>query len=159
MIVLETEHGRFEADTHKAALRAARKAAKEASAKEAQNALDRETAYTRASANAYLCLLRKEHSSLRRGELCKPNTPCSPKVTTRDGCGFPSYQAVYNTANGPIIVDHGPNRPVGAGCDGGGWAVAAYIEVDGAVKGYAIGVCGEQWAFAELIGVTADDWQ
>ncbi len=158
MFAVETPEGRFEAETERDAIKAARKAAK--AAKTAQDEAEgyRKQAYLRAYANAYLTLMRKGNGALRRGALCKPNEPCGPKVMPYDGT---RCKAVYSTADGEVSIDHYGYRPIAVGTDAGGWTVAVFLQdcdKPDRIEGYAIGVCETAWAFAELIGVEMADW-
>jgi hypothetical protein len=160
MIVLETDHGRFEAATEREALTAARKAKKAADTLERQREANRGLAYLRAERNGYRILRWKARNDCPRGFIARPGEPCGPTIHVASGSSTTWHQASYETPDGRITIDHHGYRVEGVATDAGGFTVAVFLTDDsGQREAYALGVAGDQWAFADLPGVSMADWK
>jgi hypothetical protein len=160
MIVLETEHGRFEAATQREALAAARKARKAVDALQKRRDADRGLAYLRAERNGYRILRWKAQGDSPRGFVARPGEPCGPALHVASNSSKAWQQATYETAEGRVTIDHPGYRVLAVASDAGGFTVAVFLQDDsGRREAYALGVAGDQWAFADLPGVGMDDWK
>jgi hypothetical protein len=161
MIVLETDHGRFEADTEDEALALARKARREALALERARAVWHQLADMRAMAHAYRILRERARDEAPFGFFTRPGEPRGSAVSREsDSLGSAWHRARYETPDGPAQVEHHGWLVEGAVCDGGGFTVAVFLmnPRTGERGTYAIGVEHDQWAFADLPGVHIEDW-
>lgn len=167
MVAIETEHGRFEAETEKEALKAARAAKRVAAAQQKQREADYKVAVLRAEANGYRILSRVATGNVPRGWIYyRPTDRYSAvQVTVKVDCmGEHAYhEATYETDGGRLTVAHHGYTVDGVVADGAGFVMAVFLRENRraeenslcpvAPEGYAIGVEGESWCLRELPGV------
>lgn len=157
MITIETEHGRFEADTEKDALRQVR-AAKRAAAKQAKvDEQNRQTAYERAAVNGYAILSRllDQGHAPRGWRYCELGSRFCMHTTEKFTAFDKMYHEVrYETEWGNVTAEHWGHRLVGTVWNGAGFCICAFFQdidhMDWEPTAIAVGVCEDQIAFREL---------
>mgnify|MGYP001558673915 CR=1 FL=1 len=141
-VELKTESGLFFGDTVHSAVKAERKAAREAARSERFRLERRERAYTVARENGFNFLRSIVENDTRRNEYltggpCFPSTDCADwklrfQVSSPDGLADIRF-LVPGTMNAAVI-------------DGAGWLLAALVTVDGEQSTYVVGAFGDEAA-------------
>lgn len=160
-MILETDFGRFEADSEAELIRLSRAAKRNAAKIEDQRGRDYKTAALHAHANGYLIYYRACNPG-GGTELVAPDKPCGPK-RGNDANSVKTtwcFETVDGVANIELYQDR---HMIGALVDGGGFAIG-YVAQDvyGPVPGktlhgktwvMALACCGNQTAICECPGV------
>jgi hypothetical protein len=166
MTTITTDYGTFEADTEKQALALARKAkAAHAKDKERQDR-DRDTARLRAEAVAYRVLCRKAEGSEFPGGWTyhaadEQHMPWKLVLQPTMSYGVKPV-ITWSGEHGTATSEHYGYRFLGAVMNGAGWPIVVFLQEvreGGEIEVYALGFEADQYAFAKLPGVTADEFK
>lgn len=142
MVTLETQHGRFEAETVKAAEKLAKKAAREAEKRDAAQYELRKVANVRAEAQAFrLVRMKASENGIPRGWALRPAGTPHGTVTVRRG-GDETYGddvLTIETEDGRGELHITRHSFVGHVENNAGWAIAVVLLCDGLERVYAVG--------------------
>jgi len=162
MVTIETDNGRFEADTIKEAQRLERKAARENAKREAAKAKLRDVARLHAAAAGFDILSRKADG--REFPPAWTFFPAgSPHTTAREKMPREFDRACnveIETADGRGEFDFYGSRFVGNVENGAGWTIAIALSDDSAgVRLFAAGACETEAAVILIPGMKPEDFR
>lgn len=171
MLTITTDYGTFTGETEAEAIKAARKAKREAAKRDAEQAKLREVAYTRAAEKGFRILCRVlEHGKMPRAwRLYRPGDKWAENLFARsvetDFHGFPTGTAFVVESPGEgqsrVMVGHYGCEMVGAVCGGAGFTLCYFLRdrTTGEVECRALGCHMGVYATERVPTVTPEMFQ
>lgn len=142
MVTLETQHGRFTAETVKDAEKLAKKAAREAEKRDAAISELRKVANVRADAQAFRILrMKASENGIPRGWAVRPVGMPHGTTTVKRAAEefFGDDVLVIETEDGRGEMNIYRNSFVGHIENGAGWTIAVVLRADGVDRVFAVG--------------------
>ena len=168
MIAVETEFGRFEADTEREALKLSRAAKREAAKQQKVDDANREVAKCRAAATGYGILYHVAElngDQSRRGwRVYRPGDKWFPHSKVEDSYETYRIETEHGYAHikffrsfyGRCSTDH---HIIGMLMNGCGYHIAIWVQSGDDLICYSVGACEDQYHMAELPRVNTSMFQ